>query len=117
MKKYISYIGLMLTGMLLFSCQKESFNYKPGYVGISKITIYPEITLTGGDYVLVPKGGTFTDPGVSAKAGTADVPVKTSTISTATAGVFIVTYTATNTDGFSATATRHVVVYSTAASA
>jgi hypothetical protein len=117
MKKYISYIGLMLIGILMFSCQKESFNYKPGYVGISKITIYPVITLTGPDYALVAEGGTFTDPGVSAKAGTADVPVKTSAISTATAGVFTVTYTATNTDGFSATASRHVIVYSTAASA
>lgn len=117
MKKYISYIGLMLIGMLIFSCQKESFNYKPGYVGISKITTYPVITLTGADYVLVAKGSTYTDPGATAKAGTADVPVKVSTISTATAGVFIVTYTATNTDGFSVTASRHVVVYSTDASA
>lgn len=117
MKKYISYIGLMLIGMLMFSCQKESFNYKPGYVGISKITTYPVITLTGSDYVLVQKGGTYTDPGATAKAGTADVPVKATTISTATAGVYLVTYTATNSDGFSATASRHVIVYSTAASA
>jgi hypothetical protein len=117
MKKYISYIGLMLIGMLMFSCQKESFNYKPGYVGISKITTYPVITLTGTDYVLVQKGATYTDPGATAKAGTADVPVKISALSTATAGVFVVTYTATNTDGFSVTASRHVIVYSTAASA
>ncbi len=117
MKKYIRYIGFVLTGILFFSCQKDSFNYKPGYVGSSKITIYPTITVTGPDYVVIPQGATFTDPGVSAKAGSANVPVKATTISTANAGVFLITYTATNSDGFSATASRHVVVYATDPSA
>jgi hypothetical protein len=117
MKKYLSYMVMMLAGVLLFSCQKESFNYKEGYVGGSKITTYPTITLAGDDYILVTKGGTFTDPGATAKAGDADVPVTATTIDVNTAGVYTVTYTATNSDGFSATASRHVIVYATDASA
>jgi len=114
MKKYISYIGLAILSMVLFSCTKDSFNYKPGYVGMSKITTYPTITVSGPAYTVVPKGGTFTDPGVSAKAGTADVPVVTTGLPDVnTAGVYTVTYTATNADGFAATGSRTVAVYST----
>jgi len=73
--------------------------------------------VTGPDYVVIQAGDAYTEPGVSAKAGSADVPVKASAISTTDPGVYLITYTATNSDGFSATATRHVVVYSTAPSA
>lgn len=118
MKKHISYLGLMLLGLMMFSCQKDSFNYKPGYVGSSKITIYPEITVTGNDYPLIVKGTAYTDAGATAKAGSADIKVVTSSpVNTNVPGVYTVTYTATNADGFSATAHRHVVVYSTDASA
>ncbi|MBB5395286.1 DUF5011 domain-containing protein [Mucilaginibacter sp. AK015] len=117
MKRYISYIALMLTGVILVSCHKDNFNYKPGYVGRSKITIYPIITVKGDDYVLVKKGDTYNDPGATAKAGTEDVEITSTAINTNASGVYTQTYTATNADGFSATATRHVVVYDTDASA
>ncbi|RYU91393.1 DUF5011 domain-containing protein [Mucilaginibacter terrigena] len=117
MKKYISYIALILAGVILVSCHKDKFDYKPGYVGRSKITTYPIITVKGSDYVLVTKGGTYNDPGATAKAGAEDVEVKSSTINVNVAGVYTQTYTATNVDGFSATATRHVVVYDTDAGA
>lgn len=114
MKKYIKYIALSLIVMVAFSCNKDNFNYKPGYVGISKITQYPDITVTGAAYVVLPKGGVYTDPGVSAKAGTATVPVVTTGLPNVnTAGVYTVTYTAVNSDGFAATASRTVIVYST----
>jgi len=117
MKKYSIFIGLLLLGAVLFSCQKESFNYKPGYVGSSKITVYPTITVTGQDYILVPKGGTFTDPGATAKAGSADIKVVATSINVNVPGVYTISYTATNADGFSASAYRHVIVYATDASA
>jgi hypothetical protein len=118
MKKYISYIGLLIFSSILFSCNKDNFDYPDGYVGISKITTYPTITVKGAAYIVIPKGGTFTDPGVTAVAGTATVPVvATGLPNTNTVGVYLVTYTATNTDGFSATASRTVVVYSTDATA
>ncbi len=118
MKRYISYLTIVLFSVILASCNKDSFNYKPGYVGISKITTYPIITVTGAAYVAVPKGGTYTDPGVTATAGSASVKVVTTgTPNTNAVGVYLVTYTATNTDGFSATSSRTVAVYSTDATA
>jgi hypothetical protein len=118
MKKYINYLVMLaVSSLLLTACSKDNFNYKDGYVGSSKITTYPEITVKGEDYMIVAKGGAFTDPGATAKAGTADVKVTSNTISTAAAGVYTITYTATNVDGFSATAIRHVIVWSTDASA
>jgi hypothetical protein len=118
MKKYIKYVGLVLVGVAAFSCNKDNFNYKPGYVGISKITTYPTITVTGDAYIYVAKGGTYTDPGATAKAGTADVKVViTGLPNVNTAGVYTEVYTATNADGFSASGTRTIAVYSTDASA
>lgn len=118
MKKYITYIGLVLVGMTAFSCNKDNFNYKPGYVGISKITTYPIINVNGDAYVYVPKGGTYTDPGATAKAGTADVKVvATGLPDVNTPGVYTEYYTATNSDGFSASGSRTIAVYSTDASA
>jgi hypothetical protein len=119
MKKYIKYVGLVLVGVAAFSCnKKDDFNYKTGYVGISKITTYPIITVAGDPYIYVEKGGTYTDPGATAKAGAADVKVVASGLpDVTTAGVYTETYTATNTDGFAATGTRTITVYSTDASA
>ena len=108
---------LTISSLLLTACSKDNFNYKKGYVGSSKITAYPIITVKGDDYMIVKKGAAFTDPGATAKAGSSDVPVSATTISTANAGVYTVVYTATNVDGFSATANRHVIVYATDASA
>jgi hypothetical protein len=117
MKKYLSYIVMMLAGVLLSACSKDSFNYKDGYVGSSKISVYPIITVAGDDYLLVPKGTPFVDPGATAKSGETDVPVTASKVNVNVAGVYTVTYTAINTDGLPATASRHVIVYSTETSA
>jgi len=101
MKKYIKYIGLLFIAIGILSCNKDNFNYKTGYVGISKITNYPDITVAGPAYVILAKGSAYTDPGVSAKAGSATVPVvATGLPDVNTAGVYTVTYTAKNSDGF-----------------
>jgi hypothetical protein len=107
------------TLLLLGSCNKEpDFNYPPGTVGISRITVFPTLTLKGSNIIVVPKGGTFTDPGVTAKEGATDIQYTTSgTVNVNTPGVYQITYTAFNKDNFSATARRTVVVYSTDASA
>jgi hypothetical protein len=118
MKKYLKYIGIAVLGMVLFSCKKDSFNYPEGTVGVSKITTYAEFTLSGEDYVYVKKGDPYVEPGVAAKEGTADLTVTTTGLPDVnTAGVYTVTYSATNKDNFSATASRTVVVYSTDATA
>lgn len=112
MKKYISYLFILaVSGMLLTSCQKDNFNYPDGYVGRSKITTYAIFSLTGGGYASVVKGGTFTDPGATAKQGSTDLKVtSTGTVNTNTVGLYTITYSATNSDGFPATATRLVAV-------
>lgn len=98
----------------LAGCNQKDIIDNAQELGHSKITYYPILTVTGPAYATVAKGGTFTDPGATAVAGGKTVPVVTSgTVNTNAAGVYLVTYTATNTDGFSASATRFVVVYST----
>lgn len=118
MRKYIMHIGLIVIAMITFSCNKESFNYKPGYIATSKITYYPSVTLTGDTYMVIQKGGSFADPGASATAGGKSLKVVTSgTVNTNVVGIYLVNYTATNSDGFPATATRYIAVYSTDATA
>jgi hypothetical protein len=68
--------------------------------------------------MVVPLGGTFTDPGAEAKEAGATIQYTTTgTVNTAAVGVYKVTYTATNKDGFPASASRFVAVYSTDATA
>ena len=113
--KFKNILLIFLTMEIVCSCnKKDNFNYPEGTVGISKITYFPVLTKQGSDYVTVAAGGTFTDPGVTAKEGTNDLAVTTSgSVDTNTPGVYTLTYSAINKDGFSASAKRTVVVYST----
>ena len=116
MKKIIIFSFLALA--FLASCTQKSIIDNADQVGISKITYYPILTVKGDPYVFLASGTAFTDPGATAVAGSATVSVvATGTVNTTTPGVYLVTYTATNKDGFSASASRFVVVYSTDASA
>jgi len=104
--------------MITFSCNKDSFNYKPGYVGSSKITYYADVEVTGDTYMAVPLNGTYTEQGATATANGKTLKVTTTgTVNTSQVGVYLVNYSAINTDGFPATVTRYVAVYSTDASA
>jgi len=79
----------------------------------STITNFVTFTVTGGD-VSIPIGSTFTDPGVVAKEGTEDETssvTKSGSVDVSKAGVYTITYSATNKDGFSSSATRKVYVY------
>lgn len=119
MKKYIAIIGLGILSLTISSCEKEpSYNYPDGHVGDSKITVYATVALKGDATVLLTKGTAFTDPGVTALEGkTALTPVVKGTVDVNTPGVYPVTYTATNSDGFSVAVTRTVIVYDTKADA
>jgi hypothetical protein len=113
MKKIIPI--LLLSMFTVFSaCNKDEINNTEDKVGISRVTRFPILTMNGDRYMAVAVGGTFTDPGVTAKEGSTTIPVtKSGTVNTATPGVYDVTYTAKNKDGFAASLTRTVAVYST----
>lgn len=113
------YLFLLISFLsIIASCSKDKIINTHDRVGISKVTYYPILTLTGNSIIAIPNGTAYTDPGVKAQAAGADVPVTTSgTVDANTDGVYTLTYSAVNSDGYSASATRKVVVYTTAADA
>lgn len=117
--KYFKIFVLSLLLLPFIGCEKtEKFNNTADKVGHSRVIFFPVLALKGERYVVVNAGGTFTDPGVTAKVGDTDIPATTSgTVNTAVPGVYTLVYTAFNTEGYSASATRTVIVYSTDASA
>ena len=77
----------------------------------SSITYYAEFELTDGQYVFINQGETYEEPGVQALAGGQSLEVETTgTVDTSTPGVYTITYSATNEDGFPATINRYVAV-------
>ncbi len=113
MKNIKTLCFLVLSFATLVSCSYEE------EIG-SSVTVYPIITVAGPDPYYVQQGTPYIDPGVTAKAGSATVPVTTTalgkyrgtkTLDTNKADEYTVTYTAINSDGFAATATRKVIVY------
>ena len=109
MKKNIFYIMLLLlTSAATFtSCDDDSS------AGVTRITYYPVLTLQGDATMLVDKGSAFTDPGCAAEMNGEDVSsqvVVSGTVNTAKSGVYTLTYSAVNADGFSASTTRTVIV-------
>jgi len=100
--------------LLFVSCSDESTG------GVSNVTYYPNFTVMGDDVIFVPKGSTYTDPGVVVTEGENEIEYSTSvtglyqhgsSIDTNKPDVYQVTYSATNQDGFSGTAGRTVIVY------
>jgi hypothetical protein len=113
------FISLAFVIALSFSCnKKDNFNYPEGTVGRSKITYFPILTLNGDQYMTVEIGGTYTEPGATAKEGENDLTVTIDgSVDVNTPGVYDITYSAVNKDGFSALTRRFVAVYETDAGA
>ena len=117
MKKIIQFIFLSFI-ILLAACNKDDINNTESKVGISRVTNFPLLSLNGERYVTIIVGGTYTEAGAVATEAGADIPVTTNgSVNTAIPGVYTLTYSAVNKDGFSASVTRTVVIYSTDASA
>jgi hypothetical protein len=109
MKKNI--LLLLTLVIVISSCNKDTVVVTPDRVGISKVTYYVNITLTGGDVISIVQGGTFTDPGAKGEAGGQDIPVTaTGTVDASTVGIYTINYTATNKDGYASSVSRTVVV-------
>ena len=112
MKKKYSF-SILLIGMIAFfsSCKKDPIINTPDRVGISKVTYFANITLTGKSVMSIIKGNSFTDPGVKAEAGGKDIPVTTTgSVNSDEVGLYTLNYSAVNADGFSSSSSRIVVV-------
>ncbi len=107
MKTKVLYIAcLALIGFGLSSCEKESANK-------TMVTIYADMQLEGDDYMVIDKGSTYTDPGFSATVDGKDVSANVKIIGevdSSVSGVYTILYTYTNSDGFTSSLTRIVVV-------
>lgn len=106
MKKYISML-MLAAGLVSFSaCESDETE------GLTRITYYPVLTLVGDD-VVVPVGTSYTEQGCIATLNGEDVSDKvviTSDVDTDEMGIYTVTYSAVNADGFSASVSRTVYV-------
>ncbi|MBS1596944.1 MAG: DUF5011 domain-containing protein [Bacteroidetes bacterium] len=110
--KYKIILFLLVIASFL-SCNKVNIRQDDQYVGVSKITYYVVLTLKGDPIMSIVKGDTFTDPGATAKANGTDVPYTADgTVDTNTPGLYVITYSAVNADGYPSSISRQVVVLS-----
>lgn len=111
MKKIIFLV--LVIAFTLSSCEEAS-------LGVSTITTFPTIELKGDKALTIPVGGTYVESGVVAKEGETDITssvVTEGTVNASTPGVYTITYTATNKDGYKISKRRHIGVISPAAAA
>lgn len=102
---------VVMAGALFAGCKKDTEN-------VSKtVTVsYPEITLNGQSLVILATGAAYTDAGAKLKdditGQVSDIQPTSSNVNTATPGLYSVTFTASNENGFETSATRLVAVTS-----
>ena len=102
-----------MLGMSLFSL--TSCNDSKDELTDSRLTYYVKLDMQGDAFVQVPIGSTYTDAGCTATMNGEDATSRIITtgldaIDTNTAGLYTVTYSAVNNDGFPASVTRTVAV-------
>lgn len=107
MKKYISMMAaalLMAGGMASCGDGDESKTW---------VTYYPVLTLEGPTYDMHTLGQPFVDPGYTATLDGQDITDQvqvTTDLNIDKAGMYTIQYKAVNSEGFSASATRYVIV-------
>jgi len=109
MKKIIYSLLACLTLVFVFVSCNDKTSYDD-----SKITYYVTFAMNGDQTMYVPVGTTYTDPGVKAMEGDKDVTSTMKTTGTVNAnevGLYPVTYSAINADGYPNSVTRTVFVY------
>ena len=104
MKKINYIIGILLLVVLCISCDKDSEN-------ISFQTDYPVLTMTGDALIVINKGDDYSEPGIVAMIGEEETEVVTvGSVDANIPNIYKIDYSAVNADGFSAFATRYVIV-------
>lgn len=108
MKKLV-YSLLLVVAAVFTSCHEVTTE------DTSYVTNYVTFELEGGSTYLHPVGTEFVDPGFTAMEGaedvTANVEVDYSAVDGYSMGLYTLTYSAVNADGFAASTTRTVIVY------
>ena len=103
-------VGMPL--LLLISCKKDTTDNVSKVVKVS----YPEITLNGNALAVVAVGAPYNDAGAKLKdditGAISDIQPTSSNVNTAQPGLYVVTYSASNSNGFETSATRLVAVTS-----
>lgn len=111
MKHYSKILLLiLLPALLITGCKKETTENVSKTVKVS----YPEITLNGNALVIVQTGSTYTDAGAKLKdditGAISDIQPTSNPVNTAVPGLYVVTFSASNANGFETTASRLVAV-------
>lgn len=106
------FLVILFVVIISVSCNKsDNFNYPPGTVGISKIIYFPIISIKGDRFISIVQGSTYTDPGVNATLNGQSTTYTTSaTVDASTPGIYTLIYTAVNSEGYSASDWRMVIV-------
>lgn len=112
MRRYFQFFGLMVFCVtVLMSCGKETVEITDTTVGHSRILFFPSIATKGNKLTIVNQGAAFTDPGAVAILAGQTVTYQTKgTVNTAVPGVYDLSYSAANPEGYSASDFRTVVV-------
>ncbi|MBF6596657.1 MAG: DUF5012 domain-containing protein [Fermentimonas sp.] len=106
MKKY-KYSLIIISALFFLSCEKET-------EGVSRITYYVDLTLKGNPVEFTALGSSFEDPGWTAIQEGEDVSddvTVTGSVDTDQVGLYTISYSAANVDGFEKNVSRRVVVY------
>lgn len=106
MKKIIYSLFVCLT-LVFVSCEDKT-SYDD-----SQITFYVNFEMLGDKTMLVPVGTQFVEPGVTATDKGKDITssiVKTGTVNSNVVGLYPITYSAVNVDGYTSSVTRTVIV-------
>lgn len=106
MKTIIKSIFVLILAVSLTNCEKES-------EGLTRITYYAELVLDGESTMTIPLGGSFTEPGYSADENGVDKTdevIVDDGVDYNTAGLYEITYSIANSDGYMTTAVRTIVV-------
>lgn len=112
MKKIIQFIVTLAGIALLVSCAKEeTIKASDSTVGGSRIIFFPLLATNGSRLVIIKQGDAYTDAGATASLNGKTNPFITAgTVDPAKPGIYVLNYDTKNTDGFSATDYRTVVV-------
>ena len=111
-KRFYPYCLLALT--LFSACNKEDISNTDDKVGRSEVTHFASLTLKGKRYETVAVGTAYAEAGAEAKeAGQTITYTTAGSVNTAVPGVYTLSYTAVNKDGFATSQTRTVAVYQT----